>query len=246
MTGRRIGGAVVLGALVLGALVWAVVVQSPLFEVRRIEVRGLGRLAREDVSALLPGVEGRNLLLLSLDRVERMVGTNPWVDRVEARRQLPSTLVVRIREHVPVAWVRGPSGGVALSSRGVVLGRRRTGRGLVSLGRVSEATVAGSPAPVEPGLVRVVASLAPRVRREVAAARIEDEGIVLRTRSGARILLGDPVAIPAKAATLQALLRWMGEHGVPAGMIDLRAPATPAIRPVPGSTGAPVSPPAGG
>jgi hypothetical protein len=116
----------------------------------------------------------------------------------------------------------------------------------VSLGKVAEETVVGSRAPVEGALLRVVGSMTPRVRRQVRAATIQDEGVVLRMRSGARILFGDPSEIPAKQATLQALLRWMGEHGVPAGMIDLRAPATPAIRPAPADGKASLSPPAGG
>ena len=54
---RAVGGVLVLTVVILGALAWAVVVQSPLFDVRRIEVRGSGRLAPGDVTGLLEGFE---------------------------------------------------------------------------------------------------------------------------------------------------------------------------------------------
>lgn len=228
---RRAVAGSLLAVVLLGALVWAVALRSPLFQVRRIEVRGNARLAAEEVAGAVAHVEGRNLLALALEDVADRVARNPWVDDVVVERDLPSTLVLRIHEQVPVAWVGDPGGGAVLGSDGTVLERRERHEGLVVLGRVEESLDPGIAAPVPPPVLRVVASLAPRIRRAVAEAEVGEEGVVLQMRSGARVLYGPATSLPAKGATLRALMAWIDENEVPAGLVDLRAPATPAIRP---------------
>lgn len=233
MTRRRNrAGVVILGLVLLGLAVGTIALRSPLFEVRRVEVRGNGRLGPGEVRALVRHAQGRNLWLLSLDRLARSVDRHPWVAEARVRRELPSTLVVEISERIPVAWVADPGGGAAVAADGIVVQRRDEGTGLVSLGPVEQLEEPGTRTAAPRASVRVVASLPPRIRREVAAVSLRGEGVILRLRSGARILYGPAESLGAKRATLAALLDWIEENEIPAGLVDLRAPATPAIRPV--------------
>lgn len=223
---------VILGLVLLGLAVGTIALRSPLFEVRRVEVRGNGRLGPGEVRALVRHAQGRNLWLLSLDQLARSVDQHPWVAEARVRRDLPSTLVVEIEERIPVAWVADPGGGAAVAADGIVVQRRDEGTGLVSLGPVEQLEEPGALTAAPRASVRVVASLPPRIRREVAAVSLRGEGVILRLRSGATILYGPAESLGAKRATLVALLDWIEENEVPAGLVDLRAPATPAIRPV--------------
>ena len=235
MTGgarRSRGGIVVLGLVLLGMVAGTVALRSPLFEVRRVEVRGNGRLAPAEVRRLVDDTRGRNLWLLSLDDVARSVTSHPSIATAEVRRGLPSTLVVEIEERTPVAWVADPGGGAAVAADGVVVQRRPDGAGLVAIGTVEELEEPGGVTAAPRQALRVVASLPSRIRREVAAASLRGEGVILHLRSGARVLYGRAESLGAKRATLGALLDWIDENEVPAGLVDLRAPATPAIRPV--------------
>lgn len=230
-SGRGRGGIVVLGLVLLGVVVGTVALRSALFEVRRVEVRGNGRLAPAEVRGLAADARGRNLWLLALDDVARSVETHPWIARAEVRRDLPSTLVVEIEERIPVAWVADPDGGAAVAADGVVVQRRADGAGLVAIGEVDGIEEPGSLTGAPRQSLRVVASLPPRIRREVAEASLHGEGVILRLRSGARVLYGRAESLGAKRATLGALLDWIDANEVPAGLVDLRAPASPAIRP---------------
>lgn len=229
--GRSRAGIVVLGLVLLAFAGGTIALRSPIFEVRRVEVRGNGRLGPGEVRDLVGHTRGRNLWLLPLDELARSVASHPWVARAELRRDLPSTLVVEIEERLPVAWVSDPGGGAAVAADGIVVERRSDGAGLVSLGVVEDLEEPGTRTGAPRHSLRVVASLPPRIRREVAAVALRGEGVILRLRSGARILYGLPESLPAKRATLVALLDWIDENEVPAGVVDLRAPATPAIRP---------------
>lgn len=232
MRRRSRAGVALVGLVLLGVAAGAIGLRSPLFEVRRVEVRGNGRLAPAEVRALVEGAVGRNLWLLPMGELARSASSHPWIARAELRRDLPSTLVVEVQERLPVAWVRDPAGGAAIAADGIVVQRRADGEGLVSLGSVDEVQRPGARTAAPRGSLRVVASLPPRIRREVAAVALRGEGLILRLRSGARVLYGRAEALGAKRATLTALLDWIEERDVPAGLVDLRAPATPAIRPV--------------
>lgn len=227
---RSRGGVVVLALVLLAVLAGTVALRSPLFEVRRVEVRGAGRLAPSEVRVLVEGARGRNLWLVPLDEIARSVSAHPWIARAEVGRRLPSTLVVEIEERIPIAWVADPDGGAAVAADGVVVQRRTDGDGLVAIGEVHHVEEPGGQTSAPRQSLRVVASLPPRIRREVEAASLRGEGVILRLRSGARILYGRADSLGAKRATLAALLDWIEENEVPAGLVDLRAPATPAIR----------------
>lgn len=240
MTRRReghLGGAVVLSLLILGATAWAVVVKSPVFDVRDVRVVGTARLSPEEIAGLAGVKEGSNLLLLSVEDVAASVRSNPWVADVTVRRDLPSTLVVRVRERAAVGWVAGPKGGVVVAEDGTVLGRRARPGGLVRVGRTDDLPDRGNTVSNVRPQLRVAASLPPRVRREVAGASRQGKEIVLRLRSGPRILYGEADGLPAKRAALVSLLSWIEREGVEAAYVDLRAPGTPAVRPAPSSRG---------
>jgi cell division protein FtsQ len=81
------------------------VTTSPRFAITTVEVKGNQQLAADAVVASLPTRVGNNLFQTSLDAVVAELRTNPWVASASARRELPHTLVVEIREHVPAAIV---------------------------------------------------------------------------------------------------------------------------------------------
>lgn len=228
----HLGGAVVLSLLILGVTAWAVAMKSPVFEVRELRVEGTGRLSPREVAGLAGVEEGSNLLLLPIDEVASSVRSNPWVADVTVRRDLPSTLVVRVRERSPIGWVAGPEGGAVVAEDGTVLGRRARPGGLARVGRTDDLPdPGGAISGIRPQL-RVAASLPPRLRREVVRVVRRGNEIVLRLRSGPRILYGEPEGLPAKRAALASLLAWMEREGVEAAYVDVRAPRTPAVRPV--------------
>jgi cell division protein FtsQ len=100
-------GLAVLGAV--GGTAWAgyrFVTTSSRFAITAIEIRGNQQLSADDIRAALPARVGDNVFATDLDEVLRELRSNPWIATAEARRELPSTIVIAVREHVPAAVVQ--------------------------------------------------------------------------------------------------------------------------------------------
>jgi cell division protein FtsQ len=88
----------------------------PLFDIRRIEVRGdLTHVRSASVRAAVAGKIAGNFFTVRLDEARRAFETIPWVAAASVRRAWPDRLVVTLREHRALGlW----SDGQLLSDRG--------------------------------------------------------------------------------------------------------------------------------
>ncbi len=103
---------------------------APQFRVRDVRAEG-GRTERHSLAteraweslrahAMFAGAV--RLIRVSPDRVaEDIVQNVPWIETVEVRRRLPSTLVLNIQEKVPLAFLQVGERMYALDSRGSVI-----------------------------------------------------------------------------------------------------------------------------
>jgi len=76
------------------------------------------RVSRVWVHQLLRPLQGRNLLRLSLVRIDEQLSKHPWVEATDLRKQLPGRLSVRVIEKRAVALYRDEKGLVYLDRDG--------------------------------------------------------------------------------------------------------------------------------
>ncbi len=77
--------------------------QSAYFRADTIDVRGMERLSRQAVLDTA-GLEGRvNIVAVNLSMVRKRLAADPWIRSASVRRELPSRLIVTVREHRPLA-----------------------------------------------------------------------------------------------------------------------------------------------
>ncbi len=101
-----------IGMLVIAAIggtAWAgyrFVTTSPRFAITTIEVKGNHVLTPDQIRAAVPVRMGDNLFEANLDAIAEELRENPWIASVEARRILPHTILIRLREHAPAAMVQ--------------------------------------------------------------------------------------------------------------------------------------------
>ncbi len=100
------GGLLLLGAMSLVLIFgYDVLTQCDYFKSRRIVVEGTHRLKRAEVLRQAGVQKGVNILAVNLPLVRKRLLAHPWVAEAQARRELPDTLVLRIREQQPLAVV---------------------------------------------------------------------------------------------------------------------------------------------
>jgi cell division protein FtsQ len=93
-------------AFVTVAAVWtsyAKVMASERLKVGRVDVRGSHFLSEGEVRELLGPAVGENILLLDIEALKARLRSSPWVADARVGRNLPDTLMVEIRERVPLA-----------------------------------------------------------------------------------------------------------------------------------------------
>lgn len=87
------------------------VLTAPRFALKGIEVQVPGpRVTMTAVRQALGPVQGKNLVLLSLDEVAARVRRNPWVESVEIVKELPDGIRVKVAERRPVALLEAEKG----------------------------------------------------------------------------------------------------------------------------------------
>lgn len=104
--GYRYLAVLLLAAIVLTSPRWSRTVLHRLtyFHVRKIEIRGTRYLQPEEVVARLR-VDTLRSIADDISPLEQRLSTHPQVAEVHITRRLPGTLIVTIRENLPVALV---------------------------------------------------------------------------------------------------------------------------------------------
>ncbi len=118
--GRRITAVVLLFAVTSPLWARPILGRMEFFRVRRVEVRGARFTPAEEIRRRL-AIDTTFSIWNDLDPLERRVAEHKQLSNVKIARRFPSTLVVRIEEHQPVALIPGRNGLQAYDASGRAL-----------------------------------------------------------------------------------------------------------------------------
>ena len=220
-------------------VVTGVTIAVYVMKVEQVRVTGIRALSAADVVRASGVKTGERILWLRLTEAERRIERIPAVANAIAERSLPGTVVIRVRERVPLARLDGArelvvdSHGVVFAARGEPVspvlygwqGKKKEG------GRVDVRARAMLDA-----LPRFPSSL-----REAARKIIVRPSVVLTLRGGTQIRFGSINDLEAKAQVAQAILA--SEKGQPVEYVDVRSPSVPVSKRRPPPTPTPSPPP---
>ncbi|HEX6871057.1 MAG TPA: FtsQ-type POTRA domain-containing protein [Micromonosporaceae bacterium] len=219
---RRLWWWVALTALGAGVLGW-VVFASPVLGVRQVEVTGSQIVSVEQIRALAGVRPGTPLARVDTEAIRSRLLQLPPVAQVRVHRSWPGTLRIDVTERLAVAAALVGRRYLLLDRTGMIfhtVDRRPAGVILVQLstpGRTDPATLAA---------VRVVSSLTPPIRAQVAVLVAESAGrIRLELTSGGQIIWGDAENSELKARVASSLLRPADTR-----TIDVSAPEVVTVR----------------
>ncbi len=89
--------------LLLICLATYIFLQSPIFDVKKIEINGRNRVPQEELVKLSGVVPGSNIFKLDLRIGEEKINMLPMIKNAKITRKFPSTVVITVEERVPVA-----------------------------------------------------------------------------------------------------------------------------------------------
>ena len=196
------------------------------FEVRHVEVAGVGHTPRLAVYAAAFDGATNSMLLVDLAAVRTRLRALPWVADASVTRRLPDTLVVRVTERVPVALWQYRRHVFAIDRTGA----RLTDRGLASFAHLP--LLVGAEANEHASEVLSLLARYPRVGAAVdAATLVGGRRWDLRFDSGETLALPEG-ALPAATALarFETLDRAHGLLGKGFARFDLRLPGRMTVR----------------
>ena len=82
-----------------------VITQCDYFKARSIVIEGEQRITERQIAELAHVKEKMNLFAINLTAVRKRLLSHPWIAEAMVIREIPSRLIIRIKEHVPLAVV---------------------------------------------------------------------------------------------------------------------------------------------
>ncbi len=107
MLAFKVMAAVVALAAVTGffILIHELVTQCDYFAAAKVTIEGTQRLTHEQVARQARVRKGDNILSVNLSLVRKRLLAHPWIAEAEVSREIPSRLIIRVKEHSALAVV---------------------------------------------------------------------------------------------------------------------------------------------
>lgn len=99
------GLAALLATSCLFILIYDVITQCDYFSAQNLKIEGGQRLTAKQIVQQARVSKGVNVMAVNLSMVRKRLMAHPWIAEAEVRREIPSGLYIRIKEHVPLAIV---------------------------------------------------------------------------------------------------------------------------------------------
>ena len=213
---------VIAPVLLLG--VFAAATYTPLFHVRHVSVRGAPGLSRSEIERLAGIDPSTNVFHVDTGALEVKLQQDPRIQTASVDRELPGTLVIRIRERTPVAAIEVGGASVAVAGDGTLLPGSSTG-GLPMIqvpGGVPSDSIRITAAQA---VAAMSAALRDRVRALVPAT---DGEITIDIAGGLSVDYGQGGDDAQKVAALDAILRWAAAQHLTLRTVDVSIPSAPS------------------
>lgn len=203
----RIARNAVVGALLVLAGVWAYrqTQSDARFAVKKIEIAGAVHTPRAAIDAVTQRYTGLNLFQIDIARVQRDLGSLPWIARIDIEKTLPDTLRITIAERVPVALVQSGAKLQYADEHGVLFAELSPSVGDDDLPLISGA--AGTELVRTVTLLRELRAHDPQAFARISEVRpVAPSGFALFDRQLGAVLYANAADLSAKWRHLDAIL----------------------------------------
>lgn len=206
--------------ITLAVLGWATakyVLVSPYFEIEIVRVEGANRLPQEKVLKWANISSGKSIFQVNLKKIAKRVSSSSLVKRVEVKRVLPSTVLIRIEERIPFVYLSQKGNFYEIDNEGVILGKGEKNKDLPIIVGISSSS--------ESEKIKSVVRLL-RVTEELglffSRVKMNSRGTMVGyLKNGPAIYLGEKPYL-AYLSYLPSILAERGEKGRDIKYVDIR------------------------
>jgi hypothetical protein len=222
---RRLAVALGVVALLVAA---AAATQTPLLDVDRVRVDGVGHTAAADVRRVAGISPGDTMVGIDMDGVAARIEDLPWIGHARVVRRWPGTVEIHVSEREPLAMIELGEGRVALvDEAGRVLEvTRQPPAGLpevtaVSSRRIAEGEDLGRDTRDALAILRAVRERLPGVVASVSS------DLDAALASGGEIRFGSTADLDDKIVAVETVLADVDTACL--DLLDVRVPGSPAL-----------------
>ena len=241
--GSHVGRKVLVSLAVL--LVVGVVLYGMVFRVRTIEVEGNAQISDEEIIALSGVNLGASIARVDVAKAKAGINNHCYLVFQELERQLPNRVIIRVKERSAAAVMYYCGYNYTIDAQGMVLEETADLTDTGGLTQVSGMDISdqygckvGYPLRVS-NQARLVALKEIMVELKVLSAQSEVtmiklsdlSHILLETREGYSVSLGDTSEIHAKLKAMLAIKEELNKMGKGPGTIDVGSPEEPTFLP---------------
>lgn len=213
---------VILFCLFAGAFFF---LRSPYFYIKQFHVEGLGRVSKDEVLARC-GQASSSIFAFSSEKAARLIESSPWIAGASVRRKLPDTVIIKVTERVPVAFMPSGSDLWLVDAEGRVLAKDDgSWKGLVA--------ITGPAGNLTPGQfldkgtygwgLKVLSALGPICRGKLTEISVQADEISLILDDGCKVFMGKELPdVKGKTVALDSVLKDLSSDGKIARHIDMR------------------------
>jgi len=212
-----------------------VLLRSPFFEVKRVVVRGNHFLNEERIRSVADIGVGVNIFKLDLAAADANLKLIPMLKEAQITRSLPSTVVITVKERVPLGLLPTVEGFIEVDEEGVYL--IKAGAGTPGLPVITgvQAEIAGLGQPVKSeklgSALTVIKELPDSTVANLSEVHVDEEGLIkIYTMEGIQCRFGLPVDVQEKGAILSQLLLELRKQGAKVSYIDLTCAGQPVVQ----------------
>lgn len=211
-----------------------ILLSSPVFEVRKVLVRGNHFLNEEKILAVADISLGVNIFKIETAVVTSNLKQVPMIKEAQVDRSLPSSVIITVVERVPLGLLPSKEGFIKVDEAGVYLAKAGAGTpGLpVITGVQVDMTGPGQVFKSERlrSALDVISGLPAGSAANFSEVHVDEDGqIIIYTTEGYQCRFGLPQEIQEKGAIFQQVLLELRRQGAKINYIDLSCAGQPVV-----------------
>ena len=211
-----------------------VLLRSPFFEVRKVLVQGNHFLSEEKIRSVADIGYGVNIFKLDLSAAAANLKLIPMLKEAQVNRSLPSTVVITVKERVPLGLLPTAEGFIEVDEEGVYLIKAGASAPGLPIITGVQGEIADPGQPVKSAklgdALAVIRGLPGGTVANLSEVHVDEDGqIKIYTIDRIQCRFGLPQDIEEKGAIFSQLLLELRKQGAKVNYIDLTCAGQPVV-----------------